>query len=202
VMYDLAKAVAARGAVVFVPQWDALAPDSHELPDVARGWEQAAAAIVFARANAAAYGGDAGRLIAVGHSWGASVAAAMTLAGDRFKPEATEAGVSALPDACVALDGPMDLRVLVPEARYAGDAVKWNRLNPAWIAANSPSREGVEFRLIVGSWKEGAASNVSFEDTLKRAGYGVSLVDVGKPHMEMAAPLDETLDAIAELANR
>ena len=201
-MYDLAEAVAARGAVVFVPAWDALAPSAYELPDVARGWDQAASALAFARANAAEYGGDASRLIAVGHSWGASVAAAMTLAGDRFKPLASKAGVSQLPDACVALDGPMDLRVLVPDDRYASNTAKWNRINPAWIAAHSPAREGVEFRLIVGDWKEGAASNVVFADTLKRAGYTVSLVDLGKGHMEMAEPLDETVSAIMQLANR
>jgi len=202
-MYDLARAISERGAVVMVPQWGALRPESNDPVEVARGWDEAAAALRFARSHDDEYRGDADRVVVVGHSWGASVAAAIALSGDSFRGTGTDLDSSALPMGCVALDGPMDIRVLVPDARYQDRPRTWDRINPSQILAAGPPGAKTPFRLLIGgTWPEGDASNREFARALKNKGGDVRVTVLRRSHIEMAAPSDQTLDAVFELAGR
>jgi len=202
-MYDLARDIARRGAVVMVPQWAAVRPESHAAQAVARGWHEAAAAVRFARNSGARWGGDTSRVIVVGFSWGASAAATIALSGDAFTATGTDLGSSGMPDGCVVLDGPMDIRVLVPEGRYDDQPEAWNRINPQRVLANSPSSPTVPFRLLLGgAWPESDRANREFARSVRRQGGDVAVTVLGRSHLEMAAPADETLDAVFELANR
>jgi dienelactone hydrolase len=202
-MYPLAEAIAQRGIVVFIPDWGAPPPWDHDAAGVTRGWEKAAAAMRYARAHTSEYGSQAQRLVAVGHSWGASVSMGMAFAGDDFSALGAESEQSALPDAVVALDGPMDTRVLVDDTAYADDPTAWDRMNPTKIAKRlGRLGEGVEYRLIIGgTWPESDASNAVFERQLRDSGGSVTLQTLNKSHMEMVEPLPETVETILELAS-
>ena len=102
-MAELARAVAEGGAVVFNADYRGVRPVRQQ------GWPEAvqdvACAVRFARANAPAYGGDASRLVLVGHSFGGYVGTLVALAGDEFNGECLAGAESALPDAWVSIGG-------------------------------------------------------------------------------------------------
>jgi acetyl esterase/lipase len=101
-MVELAKAVARHGAVVFNADYRGVRPVEQ------KGWPYAiddvACAVRFARATAASYGGDASRLMLVGHSFGGYVGTLVALAGDDFHGDCLAPDESALPDAWVGID--------------------------------------------------------------------------------------------------
>jgi streptogramin lyase len=89
---SLAAVIAGKGAVVF--NTDAETP------------EDAVCAVRFARANAAAFGGDPQLVIVVGHSHGADIATAIAQAGETLHGACAPGGSgSGVPDALVWLDG-------------------------------------------------------------------------------------------------
>ncbi|MEV4461050.1 alpha/beta fold hydrolase [Microbispora sp. NPDC049633] len=73
VLDPLARAVAERGVVVFVPDWRSDAPDGGR----AHLWES----IVFVRDNAGDFGGDAARTVLAGWSLGGKAAAGVGVGG-------------------------------------------------------------------------------------------------------------------------
>lgn len=102
-MVELARAVARHGAVVFNADYRGVRPVEQ------KGWPEAiqdvACAVRFARATAASYGGDASRLVLIGHSFGGYVGTLVALAGDDFDGDCLAPDESALPDAWVSIDG-------------------------------------------------------------------------------------------------
>ncbi|MBC2876168.1 MULTISPECIES: carboxylesterase family protein [Streptomyces] len=74
VLAPLAREVAARGAVVAVPDWRADAPDA--------GRAALLGSLAWCRANAAAYGGDPDRIVLAGWSAGAAAALGVALRPD------------------------------------------------------------------------------------------------------------------------
>lgn len=100
-MLELARAVAAHGAVVFNIDYRGVRPV------IQQGWPEAvqdvACAVRFARATAGQYGGDASHLVLVGHSFGGYVGTLTALAGDEFKGDCLTPDESALPDAWVGV---------------------------------------------------------------------------------------------------
>jgi acetyl esterase/lipase len=77
----VAAALAARGYVTIVP-------DYRVYPDVFPDFlEDGALAVAWAKQNAARFGGDAGKLVLIGHSAGAHIAAMLTLDGQWLRAE-------------------------------------------------------------------------------------------------------------------
>jgi acetyl esterase/lipase len=102
-MVELAKAVANRGVVVFNADYRGVRPVEQ------KGWPEAvedvACVMRFVRANATTYGGDASRIVLVGHSFGGYVGTLISLAGDEFDGDCLVHDGSALPVAWVGIDG-------------------------------------------------------------------------------------------------
>lgn len=92
---EYARRVADVGFVVFAATWDINTPSS----PLSTG-SQAACAVEFARAKAAAYGGDPATMILFGHSAGASIASIVAFARTEPSPgclgDATLGGIDAL----------------------------------------------------------------------------------------------------------
>ena len=93
-----------------------------------------------AAATASAEGIDPSRLVVLGHSSGAHLAALAALDADRLSPDCEDPVVA--PDALVGLAGPYDIRefsdaasaLLDPEA----DPAAWANANPVLLAAQRP----------------------------------------------------------------
>jgi hypothetical protein len=108
-MSGWAAKVAARGAVVFVPDWIRI----HEMPPTAQELRAAltgmigdiAAAVRFARGTAARYGGDPGNLTLFGHSNGAMGATMEALSRAPASAGGLEGAGSTIPEALVVFDG-------------------------------------------------------------------------------------------------
>jgi len=102
-MVELARAVALGGAVVFNADYRGVRPVEQ------KGWpiaiEDVACAMRFVRANAATYGGDASRIVLVGHSFGGYVGTLIALDGDAFDGDCLVHEGSALPSAWIGIDG-------------------------------------------------------------------------------------------------
>jgi acetyl esterase/lipase len=100
-MAELARAVAAGGAVVFNIDYRGVRPYLQQ------GWPEAvedvACAVRFARARAASFGGDGRRVVLVGHSFGGYLGTLVALAGDEFNGECLAPAESALPNAWVGV---------------------------------------------------------------------------------------------------
>ena len=195
----LSQAVAERGVVVFTPTWHSNVPS----PDaVALGWEDAACAVRFARANAATYGGSASRLIAVGHSAGGPAAAVLVLGGEALQGDCLVDGVSARADGMVGLDGAYDILSFIPATTLdAAPSEEWARIDPFAYLKEGQARPGVEVRLFVGLEDELMQNAETLMDGLDAAGVPVSLTRLsGVDHMDMASVHEETVSAIVDLA--
>lgn len=209
-MVELARAVAGQGAVVFNIDYRGVRPA------IQQGWPEAiqdvACAVRFARATASQYGGDAGLLVLVGHSFGGYVGTLTALAGDEFKGECLTPDESALPDAWVGVSANCLVGVPPPPAPlwttfYGGTEDEIPRV---WEKGDPLDHIGANPRLIVRMVHEGddPIVNVSQPRTLVRelreAGYDATLTVVeGDDHW---GPLDVdehagrvTLDIILDL---
>jgi acetyl esterase/lipase len=195
----LSQAVAGRGVVVFTPTWHSNVPSADA---VALGWEDAACAVRFARANAATYGGSSSRLIVVGHSAGGPAAAVIALGGEALLGDCLVDGVSARADGMVGLDGAYDILSFIPATTLdAAPAKEWARIDPFAYLKATQAEPGVEFLLFVGLEDELMQNAEKLKDGLEAAGYPVSLTRLsGVDHMDMASVHDETVSAIVDLA--
>jgi acetyl esterase/lipase len=180
----LAEAIAARGAVVFNANWTGV--------DRGGGWprsyQEAACAVRFARASAARFGGDPGRIALLGWSDGAMLAAVVAVAGDDLGDRCPQHRVSALPDVLIGVAGfygwPVAPgRVVDPyyvnarTIRFFGGAPA--EVPGAWAAGNPYIRLGgnrrLEVRLVVGDADSLLADSRRFLAALRRVGYRASL---------------------------
>lgn len=104
-MAELAKSLAAKGAVVFNADYRGVRPVSKGFPE---SIHDVACAIRYARANTARYGGDPDHIVLVGHSYGGYVGMLVSVAGDRMAGKGIgclEDRGSSLPDGFVHVAG-------------------------------------------------------------------------------------------------
>ncbi|MEE9228410.1 MAG: alpha/beta hydrolase, partial [Acidimicrobiia bacterium] len=166
----LVDALTAEGVAVVIVNWTGD-------PSLA-AVEGVACAVRFVRVNADSYGVDPERIILIGHSGSASVAALIALGGDHFSDVACEAaGVSALPNAYLGLAGSYDPANHPADPRLpflTSDPDLYAALNPVSYLGENPE---IEIRLIHGDADEiiPVVSAVSFEKVLRDAGYSVNL---------------------------
>ncbi|MBN2114622.1 MAG: alpha/beta hydrolase [Acidimicrobiia bacterium] len=112
---ELAGATAERGAAVFVPDWGNGEPFTRSTrDDLAAMVEGASCAVSYALAHAVEYGGDPERLVLLGHSAGAMVAAVIGLRPATPIPE------------CAAAVTPFRVGGMV---LWEGD---WMLIHPGW----------------------------------------------------------------------
>ena len=104
--------VAKRGAVVFVPEWMSteagswdLTPKEWQATTVGQLYGDVAAAVRFARATAAQYGGDPQNVTLFGHSAGAQQAVMEAFTGASASAGALAGAGSTIPDSLVLFDG-------------------------------------------------------------------------------------------------
>jgi acetyl esterase/lipase len=92
---EFATRLAGRGAVVFNADWDPLST-------LEAGLEEVACSVRYARAHASELGGDAGRLVLVGHSTASAFAGRVAVSGDDVAGSCEITG-SAFPNALALL---------------------------------------------------------------------------------------------------
>jgi acetyl esterase/lipase len=195
---QLAEAIAARGAVVFNASWT----------NVERGgawprsYQDAACAVRFARATAASFGGDPGRVALLGWSDGSLLAAVVAMAGNDLVGGCPRPGVSALPDALVGVAGfygwPATPGQVVDRRYVNARTVRFFGGTPtqvprAWAGGNPYTQLGgnrrLEVRLVAGDADPLLADSRRFLAALRRAGYRATLrVADGGDHRTVIAP--------------
>jgi acetyl esterase/lipase len=183
---ELAMRVAGHGAVVFTPNYES----SEALPDgIARGAEEAACGVRFARTHGAEYGGDPGRVIIAGHSGGAAFGAFVALAGDQFYGDCRVAEGDTTPKMLIGLDGAFDLPRYTSEALLREvPAEDWLKASPYSYIESAPNGTGLSFHFFVGLETELLRDAQAFRDALQEAGYSVTLTQFpGIDHMRMAS---------------
>ncbi|WP_087927107.1 alpha/beta hydrolase fold domain-containing protein [Streptomyces albireticuli] len=156
-MAPVARAAAARGLVVFVPDWRSDAPD--------RGRAHLLDSLAHAHDHAAEHGGDAGRLVVAGWSAGAGAAAGL----------ATHPGPSGhpRPSAVVGIAGRYDLPARTTGRVPLDDLAEWED-----AAARVPVR-------LVHGTRDDTLDSVSsrrFAAALGRHGWPVGLEEVPTDH--------------------
>jgi acetyl esterase/lipase len=198
-----ARPVAEGGVVVFVPDYSST-PDA--LADGFRpAVEDAACAMRFARAHASEFEGNAGRIVAAGHSFGGAVAALMVVAGDAFQRDdcLSTPEFSAAADGLVGLDGAYDLVELPAEVGFRD----WYTVEQLQEASATeyiePAAEGDDTGFVLFTGREAAAQHQArlFHDALTAAGYrvdSVHLPDAG--HGAFASGAPGTVDALVDMA--
>jgi acetyl esterase/lipase len=180
----LAEAIAARGAVVFNANWTGV--------DRGGGWprsyQEAACAVRFARASAARFGGDPGRIALLGWSDGALLAAVVAVAGNDLGDGCPQHRVSALPDVLIGVAGfygwPVAPGRAVDPYYVNARTIRFFGGTPAevpgaWAAGNPYTRLGgnlrLEARLVAGDADSLLADGRRFLAALRRVGYRASL---------------------------
>ena len=196
----LARAISGQGLVVFVPTYSSNPPSPQA---ITLGAEDVACAARYARTHAAEYGGNAGRLVAVGHSGGGAFGMLLALAGDEFTGDCVIPDGGGLVDGLVGLDGAYDLmRYISASTLERAPAEDWLAISPYAQLERQPFRPGVTFRLFTGRETELVQDGQAMRDALARAGYPVEFTQIpGVDHMGMASSKgSQTLQAIVELA--
>lgn len=186
----LAEAIAQEGAVVFNAPYR-LTFAGGGFPTT---FEDAACAIRFAAAHSGEYGGDPSRLIVVGHSAGAHIAAVVALAADTFDGDCLVEMNDTLPTRLVGLAGPYNTDVLgsFMEPFFGTDPnvdpEPWRLGNPFTYLGRNPD---LVVRLIHGDQDRVAplAFSREFERELSSNNYDVTLTVVpGAGHSDVWNP--------------
>jgi acetyl esterase/lipase len=176
----LAEAIASQGAVVYNIDTMFTFPWSSII-------ERIACAVRFARATAADYGGDPGRITLVGSSAGAATGAVVALAGDDFEGDCVVTDASALPDALVAFEGPYDYATTAYHYSHDHTILKdqdpelWEAINPYSHIGRNPD---LQVRLVHGDdidltvYDTLPQVSIEFRQALADAGYDVELIVV------------------------
>ena len=206
----IAEAIASQGAVVynidtlFTFPWRSII-------------ERIACAVRFARATAADYGGDPGRITLVGNSLGAATGAVVALAGDDFEGDCVVTDASALPDALVAFEGPYDYATTFNGPLELDHTILKDEDPDLWEAINPYSHIGrnpdLQVRLVHGddidvAWYDVLPEvSIEFHQALADAGYDVELIVVeGAVHSALTTSSSEafalTVQQVMELADR
>ncbi len=149
-MLPMATDIAGRGRVVFVPDWGHTAAEWQSEASLEEQWSslvrELRCAVVFAKSNAADYGGDPGHITLYGYSAGGNAALMAGLTESEPLEACVETGAGVVPQAVVSGDGDVLLGAAVwdahlaeePEAFYA--FAPWRHLDashgfPVYIAA-------------------------------------------------------------------
>lgn len=206
----MAQTVAAAGFVFYAADWP-IYTLSRATQENGRGYREVveivACAVRYARATAAAYGGDASKVTLGGFSAGAAGAALMAFQDDR--PEAAwdalmakaggpppqarcaQQADSAHVDALLGASGPYNIST-PPRGVDAAIA------DMVMIAPHLAARRGLRVRLTHGNADSlvPVAASVQFDEALRAAGYDVKLTRFDGPH---AAPEALMLAQLREL---
>ncbi len=206
-LWELARIVAGRGAVVFTSDYRSSPAYGGGYPST---FADVACAIRFARQKGAELGGDPGRVTLVAHSFGGIPGAVVALSTHDFatdEPACLATTGDGRPDAFVGIAGIYTLdrvgptflatffggdRTTAPDAWDAGDATT--------ILAGKPHR--MPIRLLAGSNDLVApeATMDEFATLLRDAGYDVTATTLdGATHDSILQKL-ATVDAVARLA--
>lgn len=191
---NFARAVAERGALVYVPDYlYAEVGESSEALLSSGVWlgtrsiGDLRCAIRVARADALDHGG-AGDLVVVGYGYGAAFGATLALAGDDpsvlpgTSGTCVASGGSATPGAFVGLEGNYDWYAYAEEyfpVFGAVDPEVWRALSPLTHTASTAPESPVSFHLLAGDLTvdrigSRALQMEEFESALAAAGYPVS----------------------------
>ena len=173
---QLARAFAENGAVVFNPTL----PDEPPFLDTI---EHLACVVRFARATGADYGGDTEQITLVGFSMGAYTGSLVGLSGDDHDQGCVASGVSGVPHALIAYEGPYDhaLNDQYPfelPALEQSDPATWEAINPYVHLGRHPE---LVVRFIQGVDDDVSPFDVrpyvseDFFEALSSAGYDVEL---------------------------
>jgi predicted esterase len=186
-MEPLARAVAERGAVVYLPSWPVLGTSVDDAT-AAEGFRAGAEAVVcslrHARTTAAGYGGDPTELFLFGHSGGALVGAAPALVADPpWEGIDCEPGVDHRPAVFIATGG-----------GFPGDAQGAAR-HPEEHAPYDPytmevTNSALRIRLVHG-FEDGNVRSWASSDLRTRLlaeGLDVGLVNLDAGHGELIQP--------------
>jgi pimeloyl-ACP methyl ester carboxylesterase len=193
-MAELAKALAAKGAVVFNADYRGVRPVSKGFPE---SIHDVACAIRYARANTARYGGDPDHIVLVGHSYGGYVGMMVSVAGDRMPGKGIgclEDRGSSLPDGFVHVAGvsitkasePLDViyfggpQSAIPEVWRRG-----NVFHQIDVGGNRDLKVGIIFELDDPFLGYGHATWL--RDALRRNDYDVrmQLLEEGSTHFDV-----------------
>ncbi len=197
----LARTIADSGAVVFNAPYRLL----FEGGGFPMTFQDAACAVRFAAAHSAEYGGDPSRLVVVGYSAGAQIAALVALAADTFDGDCLVEMNDTLPTRMVGLAGPYDTDALGPlMIPFFGtdpevDPEPWRLGNPLTYLGHNPD---LVVRLIHGEEDLVVPPLFSeyFEQRLEKADYDTHLTILpGVNHLGVAAPTvagDLVIDSI------
>lgn len=194
----LAEAFASRGFVVVIP-------DYRVYPEVRypRFVEDGALAVAWTVENIARYRGDPRRMVLMGHSAGAHIAA-MLAYNERFLDARARSGVKAMVGLAGAYDFVPDERVI--EEILAGEGDSALAMPARFVRAGAPPT------LLVTGDRDGRVNPANTEKLARRLREAGSTVDVriypGLSHAgalaRLAAPFrkDELLDTIGDFVTR
>jgi acetyl esterase/lipase len=194
----IAEAISSQGAVVYNIDVKFIFPELISIEGIA-------CAVRFARATAADYGGDPGRITLVGNSAGATSASVVALAGDNFEGDCVVTDGSALPDVLVAFEGLYDHMTTVYRAPIPDHTVLKDEDPELWEAINPYSQIGrnpdLQVRLVHGvdvddEWYDIPPEvSIEFYQALADAGYDVELFLVeGSSHLALGFPSSDAFE--------
>ncbi len=187
---QLAADLARRGAVVLNTGYRL----GHDV-----SFADVACAVEVARASAAVWGADAGRLVLAGHSAGAHIAAVVALAGPALAPDCHVAGSSTPPPAFVGIAGPYEVErfapvpelrqffggepAAAPDAWAAGDPYRYLGGNPDTTLSLVHGRTDLVVPPVL---------SLRFADALRGAGREVAVFLVpGANHRDVLDPAED-----------
>ncbi len=198
---SFASEVAELGVVVFVPEYSSTPAQVSEVLHL--GGDDAVCAMRYARAHASDFNGSGDRIVTAGASYGANVAALMTLAPDRFEGDCMVGSeVSAAADGLLGLDGMYDFATL-PDVLGFPDFYTVEEMRRAsaltYVEAAEPGDDTV-IELFTGRETAAQEQAAAFGDSLTAAGYEVSIVpQPDLPHSAFAnAP--GSVEALTDMA--
>lgn len=194
-MVEMARALAARGAVVYNVDYRGVRPA------YTKGFPESvtdvACAVRYARSTARRYGGDPADVVLVGHSQGGYVAAIVALAGDTFGGDRAACHSrrpmrDSLPEGFVSVAGVSGIHTgyRIDQAFLGGTRAS---IPDVWRRATVYSHVGRNRRLKVGIIFErqdpylGVGHATRLHDALDRARYDVRmlLLDQGDTHFDI-----------------
>ena len=193
-MVEVARALAAKGAVVFNVDYRGVRPVSKGFPESVA---DVSCAVRFARQNAKAYGGDRHHVVLVGHSQGGYVSTMVALSGDTFSGargscKSTLAMKTSRPEGLVLVAAATAIhRTYRIDQTFLGGT--YEQIPEVWERASLYTHIGRNKKLKVGIIFErhdpylGIGHAVNPYRALRTAGYKVELVllDHGTTHFDL-----------------
>jgi acetyl esterase/lipase len=201
-MIGYARAVARRGVVVFVPEWQSFPAqlEEHRLAAL----EDVACAVRFARERAGDYGGHGQRIVAAGWSLGANFGAIAVLRADPVEGDCTVGpDVSSRAQGLVGLDGVYDFTELIladPSPPVSWSIEEVNEISAHTYVRTADGDDPPVFRLFSGIEEQLHAQAERFRKDLEEGGFDVEVVR--HPELSHGAMIfaPGTVEALVDLA--